>query len=315
MTKAHAGVKARPSDDPSTCASCHAKISSKYVKALHFTTDGLRHGTLARFSSEEGKLFSEKVFPKACNSCHASCGDCHVKSPTIGGLTAGLLQGHRFVRRDEGKTCAVCHGGRVYPEFTGEYGGSADIHYEKGMMCVNCHPQEEFHGDGAAPSGRREVKKRPSCISCHPSGAEKTEKAKSAHATHAKKATCSACHSSAPYRNCYDCHLGKGAVSKPEFHLGMSPLEPGKLNTLRLIPTVRDTFSNAGVGMSNFDSLPTYHDTTPHNTRKRTDRTRSCDSCHIERSGYLKKEELPSGGPKANDSLIPPNESVKGAAK
>ena len=47
-----------------------------------------------------------------------------------------LLVGEREV---EGKTCALCHGGRVYPEFTGEYGGNADIHYQKGMSCAEIH--------------------------------------------------------------------------------------------------------------------------------------------------------------------------------
>ncbi|MHB8767315.1 MAG: hypothetical protein ACYDA8_23660, partial [Deferrisomatales bacterium] len=70
-----------------------------------------------RFSPAAAQTFSDQVFSKACNSCHASCGDCHLRSPAIGGVSAGLLQSHRFVRRDEGKTCALCHGGRVYPEF------------------------------------------------------------------------------------------------------------------------------------------------------------------------------------------------------
>ena len=38
--------------------------------------------------------------------------------------------------------------------------------------------------------------------------------------------------------------------------------------------------------------------------RKRTDRTRSCDACHVERSGFLKKETLLEKGSKANEGLI-----------
>jgi len=102
--------------------------------------------------------------------CHASCGDCHVKGPAISGISAGLLKGHRFVKRDEGKTCALCHGGRVYPEFTGEYGGTPDVHYQKGMVCMDCHNKTEFHGDGKAYTSRQERKDRPACLNCHPAG-------------------------------------------------------------------------------------------------------------------------------------------------
>ena len=67
---------------------------------------------------------------------------------------------------------------------------------------------------------------------------------------------------------------------------------------------MRDTFAKAGIKMENFDALPNYWNSPVHNIRKRTDRTRSCDSCHVERSGFLKKETLPENGSKANEGLI-----------
>ena len=147
-------MKKRPSDDPALCGQCHEEIARNFKTSLHYTTAGLKHGVSPRFSPEEANTFAGKVFPTACNSCHATCGDCHVKSPVISGVSAGLLQRHRFVKRDEGKTCALCHGGRVYPEFTGEYGGTPDVHYQKGMICLDCHSKSESHGDGTAQAGR-----------------------------------------------------------------------------------------------------------------------------------------------------------------
>jgi len=301
---AHQGFIKRPSDELTACAACHEEIVKVYKTSLHYTTAGLRHGVMSRFSDGERKIFDEKVFEKSCRSCHSSCGDCHVKSPVISGVSIGLIKGHRFVKRDEGKTCALCHGGRVYPEFTGEYGGSADVHYQKGMVCMDCHKKAEFHGDGQVYASRQERKDRPSCIQCHKPGEEKTAKAKTAHEQHKGELSCASCHASAPYRNCYDCHLGKGATSKPSFILGLSPRDKKTVTTLRVIPTVRDTFQSVGIKMEKYDALPNYWETVVHNIRKRTERTRSCDLCHEEKQGFLTKETLIKDGSKANDGLV-----------
>lgn len=302
--EAHQGIIRRPSDNLETCASCHEEIVKTYKNSLHYTTAGLRHGVMGRFSKEELKIFDEKVFEKSCRSCHSSCGECHVKSPVIGGVSIGLIKGHRFVKRDEEKTCALCHGGRVYPEFTGKFGGTPDIHYQKGMICIDCHKKNEFHGDGNHYLSRKEVKEKPACLKCHKPGEEKTEKAKSAHETHAQKLSCASCHASEGYNNCYDCHLGKGATPKSNFILGLSPRDKKTITTLRIIPTVRDTFKSAGISMDNYDALPNYWDTTPHNIKKQTKRTRSCDVCHVDKKGFLTKKNLIKNGSKANEGLI-----------
>lgn len=301
---AHKGMKARPSDDVNTCASCHETAAKSYKTAIHYTTAGLLHGVSGRLSESERKVFQEKVFGKSCQSCHASCGDCHVKSPIISGVNLGLIKGHAFVKRDEGRTCALCHGGRVYPEFTGEYGGSADVHYQKGMACLDCHKKSQAHGDGAAYESRQQLKDRPKCVDCHKPGQEKTDKAKTSHATHAGKLSCQTCHAATPYRNCYECHLGKGAEQKPGFILGRNPRDKNVVTTLRVIPTLRETFRPAGIEMSNYDTLPNYWNTSPHNIRKRTDRTRSCDVCHVEKKDFLTKENLIKNGSKANEGLV-----------
>ncbi len=303
-SQAHKGVVKRPSDNLKTCAKCHEETTKTYANSLHYTTHGLKQGVLGRFSPKEMKTFDEKVFEKSCRSCHASCGDCHVKSPAIGGISPGLIKGHAFVKRDDGKTCALCHGGRVYPEFTGEYGGSADIHYQKGMVCLDCHKAAEFHGTGGLQKSRKEVKERPACIDCHKPGSEKGEKVKAAHDQHKGKVSCYACHSGGEYRNCYDCHLGKGATSKPGFFLGISPRDKKMVTTLRVIPTIRNTFKEAGITMENYDILPNYWDTATHNIKKRTDRTRSCDVCHGEKKGFLTRETLIKNGSKANEGLL-----------
>lgn len=302
--KAHAGLVKRPSDDLAACGRCHKEQAANYGKSLHYTTAGLRNGIHGRFSPAEAKRFDEKVFETSCRSCHASCGDCHVKGPPVGGISIGLIKGHKFVKKEEGKTCAFCHGGRVYPEFTGDYGGNADVHYEKGMMCMDCHAKAEMHGDGKAYASKQEVKDRPACVNCHKTGDEKTMTTRIAHTTHQDKVSCYGCHSAGEYRQCASCHEGGGATAKPGFVLGLNPRDKKTVTTLRQVPTVRDTFSRTGLTMERFDALPNYWNSPVHNIRKRTDRTRSCDACHLDRSGFLKKETLLENGSKANEGLM-----------
>jgi thiosulfate/3-mercaptopyruvate sulfurtransferase len=308
---AHKGKVSRPSDNLTLCGKCHGEIAKTYKSSLHFTTAGLRNGVKERFSKQEMKVFDKKVFEKSCRSCHASCGDCHIKGPAISGISVGLIKGHKFVKRDEGKTCNFCHGGRVYPEFTGEYGGTPDVHYQKGMVCIDCHNKSEFHGDGKTYTSRKEIPDKPACIKCHETEKEGTEQARLAHSQHKDKLSCSACHSSGPYRNCYECHLGKGATPKPAFILGRSPRDKSLVTPLRIIPTVRDTFNSAGIKMEHYDALPNYWDAFPHNIRKRTERTRSCEVCHEERKDFLTKDLIIPKSSKANEGLVVTPKSIK----
>ncbi|QTA92434.1 multiheme c-type cytochrome [Desulfonema magnum] len=301
---AHKGLIKRPSDDVNVCGECHYEIADRYKTSLHYTTAGLRHGAVARFSDKEAKIFDEKVFQQSCRSCHASCGDCHVKGPKIGVICTGLLKGHKFVRRDEVKTCGFCHGGRVYPEFTGQYGVVQDVHFEKKMMCLDCHKKNEFHGDGNAYTSRRDVKNKPECVTCHPPGKEKSDKAKQAHEKHKDKVSCTACHALSTYKNCYNCHLGKGGKSKAGFILGRNPRNKDEITTLRAVPTVRDTFGKVGIKMEKYDTVPNYYDTMPHVIRKSTERTNNCNMCHLIKMGFLNKSKLIENGSKANEELI-----------
>lgn len=98
--------------------------------------------------------------------------------------------------------------------------------------------------------------------------------------------------------------MGKGASAKPSFILGLNPRDKKIVTTLRVIPTVRDTFKPAGIAMESFDKLPNYWDTAPDNIRKRTERTRSCEVCHEEKKDFHTKELLLKNGSKANESLI-----------
>jgi thiosulfate/3-mercaptopyruvate sulfurtransferase len=303
--KAHKGVIKKPSADLKICGDCHSDITETYQSASHYTVQEMFKKVSRRFSKKEEKIFAEKVFGQSCKSCHASCGDCHVRSPLKDGISAGFMNGHGFVKKDEGKTCAVCHGGRVYPEYTGKHGGSPDVHFQKGMTCVDCHKKRHLHGGtDVVKTKEKTVENRPKCADCHKLGKETKATARIAHARHEGRVSCYGCHSQGEYYNCYNCHIGKNATSKSGFFLGVNPEDKKTLTTLRAIPVDRETFLGSGIKMENFDEVPDYRATSVHTIQKSTERTRSCDTCHVKRKGFLSKESLIKNGSKANEGLI-----------
>jgi hypothetical protein len=303
--KAHKGVIKKPSADLKICGDCHSDIRETYQNAPHYTGQEMFNKVARRFSKQEEKIFADKVFGQSCKSCHASCGDCHVSVPSRNGISAGFINGHRFVKRDEGKTCAVCHGGRVYPEYTGKSGGKPDVHFQRGMSCIDCHKKEHLHGGaGSAQTNGKMVNNKPRCIDCHKLGKETKATAKLAHAKHEGRVSCYGCHSQGEYTNCYGCHIGKGSTSKSGFILGVNPDDKRTLTTLRTVPVTRETFLSSGIKMENFDRTPDYRSASVHNIQKNTERTRSCDACHVKRNNFLSKGSLIQNGSKANESLI-----------
>jgi hypothetical protein len=303
--QAHKGVIKKPSADLKICGDCHNGIRETYQNTSHYTGQEMFNKVARRFSKQEEKIFADKVFGQSCKSCHASCGDCHVSAPSRDGISTGFINGHRFVKRDEEKTCAICHGGRVYPEYTGKLGGKPDVHFQRGMACIDCHRKEHLHGGaGGTQTNEKMVSNKPRCVDCHKLGKETKAIAKLAHAKHEGSVSCYGCHSQGEYNNCYDCHIGKGSTSKPGFILGINPRDRKTLTTLRTIPISRETFLGSGIKMENFDGEPDYRAASVHNIQKSTERTRSCDACHVKRRNILSKGSLIQNGSKANESLI-----------
>ncbi|MDQ5988378.1 MAG: hypothetical protein CSYNP_04138 [Syntrophus sp. SKADARSKE-3] len=301
---------ARPSQNIDTCASCHKDIGNRFRKSLHYTTAGLRNGIHKRFSPAQAGQFDAKVFEQSCRSCHASCGDCHVKTPVVSGVNQGLFANHRFRKKNEGKTCAACHGGRIYAEFTGIGSGVRDIHFEKGMNCLSCHNTGELHGDGSAAAGKNSVPGKPSCTGCHKISA--SSPGSSVHKQHADKTSCQACHVASEYNQCSSCHIGKGASMSQAFLLGRDPRNRDRLVTLRMTPVSRDTFAAQGISMDNYDLVANFWTAPVHNIRKKTARTRTCGPCHTEnKEGFISEKTFPKGGSKQNSILLYDDKAFK----
>jgi hypothetical protein len=142
------------------------------------------------------------------------------------------------------------------------------------MVCYDCHTADELHGGGDA-SHRYEVRDMPRCENCHESNPETNEY----HSMHWGTLSCQACHSQ-EYKNCNACHVRDSAItgtSYLRFKIGknsLPELRSYKYVTLRHIPIAIDTYEAWGESqLSNFTSLPTWKYSSPHNIRRRTDRT------------------------------------------
>lgn len=306
---ASANFVALPSNEPETyCSACHADITSTFKNSLHFTQNGYYHRFMVRAGGQDLRNDAKMAagFQKDCAKCHAGCGQCHVIRPVS--VNGGLEQAHQFYRTPSlVNNCTACHGSRIGEEFRGLHRGEkgyenvheADVHYNKGMNCVACHPANEMHGDGNAYTYRYVENENfvPQCTDCHPDVLDpNTENIY--HKTHVQGNTtleCQVCHSQT-YKSCNSCHVGKGITGKsyPTFKIGKNYLKNTSSfrNTdyilVRHIPIAPDTYDNWGgsISLTDFAAAPTWKYATPHNIQRWTSQTDTTgttwcgQSCH-----------------------------------
>lgn len=310
MTAAHSGIVKDPSEDAETgCGGglCHDDIAHRNATSIHTNLWGEKAHVAQRYG---GSGFSFDQCPENvrsgyqanCYGCHTSCGQCHVSRPNTagGGFAGGALGGNHTFMREPSETynCNACHGGRIGMDWEGTIeGNQPDIHNISGMTCKDCH-KEDFHGSGpddAHYTTRYAVAGLPSCsASCHTSDAS----ANLYHQMHwsgsgtAGDISCFACHSQL-YDNCNTCHAGTytaeynqpgGYKVYQDFKIGLNPNyevsgEPhnqDKWITVRHIPVSRDAFRAWGLSiLAQYESIPTYKYTSPHNISRWTSRTLS----------------------------------------
>ena len=322
---AHEGINARPSNDPgSVCASCHPDVSEMYPNSLHAAQTGYWTAIDARNTPADHPAL-EEMFGNHCESCHTTCGDCHVSQPaSVGG---GLIEGHVFKATPSlTRNCTACHGSRVGNEYMGKNEGVlADVHFRQGRMkCTDCHTAAEMHGDYASlglstdtPADRYDGGQAPICTQCHESvvaGADGVQM----HQMHGETLSCQVCHS-VSYSSCDGCHVQLSEeTGNPYFStegtyatflIGLNPLQsedrPYKYVPVRHIPVDPTSYSfYTGADMANFATLPTWAYATPHNIQRNTPQNESCESCHGNAAIFLTADKVQESELSANLSVI-----------
>lgn len=186
-----------------------ATIIKDYKTSLHATGSGMKHW----YSKEQGGtelVFGAPYDQLNCSGCHdKSCDSCHEIFTNE--------KGEKVVKAVKPENaCLECHFvekaelGKLKKE-----NGSADVHFIKGMKCMDCHTSREMHGDGKQydsfqQTGAMDV----SCETCH-TDLTTIE----SHQVHGNKLSCNSCH----VRNiptCYNCHFdtktNKGKSVSPQ---------------------------------------------------------------------------------------------------
>jgi hypothetical protein len=288
-------------------------VAGTFSKSLHFTARGLEHGLRALTGSVRWSM-ARPAFEQSCQSCHATCGDCHVSKPPYSNnplILGGLQNGHLFARKPPMEiTCAGCHGGRVAAEYMGQYEGfPADVHFTKAKMsCTDCHTAAQLHGTGSTTATTRfAVATRPKCVDCHPAAAPGKSTIRP-HNVHGGKLSCQTCHGGIG-KSCVNCHAGSGATSVPVLKIGLNlrPELPFTYTLLRHVPTTRDMIDRV-TGLENtlvnFDRVPTWKTATPHNIQPSTARSSSCASCHNNANLFLRLRDLDPNDSQANGKVV-----------
>ncbi len=297
------------------CGTCHKDIVANFKTSIHQGTGQKRKVTMRSGLSgpdDFSKLPAHQIegYTKNCATCHASCGECHIVRPPIGG--GGLANGHEFTKTpDMVNVCVTCHVSRGGHAYLGVASGTQpDVHLTKmGYKCIDCHDADELHGDGKKVEQRYAYEKLPKCQDCHANIAQSNMY----HNMHSDDFNCQVCHSQV-YNNCGSCHIhGEGArvPSYLDFKIAVNPIPniktTYKFTLVRRTLAAPDNWEKYGVAQyANFNAFPTYNYTSPHNLLRWTDRTKVADgkscssSCHIHRENgelvnknlYLFKENL-----------------------
>ena len=307
------------------CCDCHEDVVAEAVHSLHYTLSPFRKAIAGRMGYHHVDFHNQvdRAMDNHCRACHASCGQCHVSRPDyVGG---GFLDRHHFKKTPPMDiTCASCHGGRVYGEYTGaneKY--IADVHYESGdMTCMDCHKAAELHADGRGVKTRFDLPQRPRCDKCH-EDAISAESTIPSHQIHRDKVACQVCHGQAN-KNCFVCHVGADRKGLPYFKcknttflfkVGRNPYKsedrPFEWVVLRHSPTDPGLFEYYVPGaLDNFDVIPTWKLDTPHNIRRITPQNQACNNCHGNISIFLAKDDVSTGELKANTGVWVCEESI-----
>jgi hypothetical protein len=311
-TNAHNGLIANSSSDPKdTCGECHPDVVAMNQYSLHTNLAGYWKVLDPRrdLADSASHAAITEMFDNHCDSCHATCGDCHVSQPALVG--GGFIDGHLFNRTPlMTRNCTACHGSRIGNEYLGKHEGLlGDVHLRVGRMnCVDCHSGHEMHGQPAecqtchigsetvsvAPADHRYAGvQQPRCETCHTPAAIGQD-GLPMHEVYGSDLSCQVCHSIA-YTSCDNCHVAlsdttgspffKTEASYLGFYIGLNDLRsydrPYKFVPVRHVPISTESFSFYGENLlPSFDALPTWKYTTPHNIQRITPQVESCNSCH-----------------------------------
>ncbi len=224
-----------------------------YQASLHYTNKGLSY----IYSKEQGGL--ERLTGKSAEemgclkaSCHATtCDVCHGKD--VNGLKSYTLDTATLY-----SACKKCHGDLAE--------NNPDVHFAKGLKCMDCHTSREIHGDGKEYNtylqpGFFDA----NCKKCHG-----TVTASESHTIHGEKVDCNACHMTEG-TTCLNCHLETRMAG------GKGPQIPLKNMAFLVNHNGKVTLANMISYVYGNKTMITFAKNFSHTIRKEG---RTCKECH-----------------------------------
>jgi hypothetical protein len=165
-----------------------------------------------------------------CKECHATCESCHLTQRDETTYTYEMETAAQM-----NATCLKCHGREKMALFIVAKMQIPDVHFSKGMTCMDCHSSVEIHGlkfkeDGTPYNSYREPGfLEASCEGCHLQGREvpgvgvapKPPENVTEHQVHwygMHNVHCTACHV-ATVQTCYSCHFDGALKGVPHSKL------------------------------------------------------------------------------------------------
>ena len=234
------------------CERCHQDIVANFTTSLHYTGAGM-HNEYDRGAAGHFDIDMDEYYDQwKCAKCHVvTCTQCHIGE--------NVFESHQYEVTIA--TCDPCHKKKQTATYVGDMPGHkstgphADIHYEMGLICTDCHTSDELHGTGVMHSTQLEAVSI-ECIDCHENpgkvvnGMEVTQYSSESysHKLHGDKLSCISCHTGWSL-TCNGCHLDTRKGTKPvpdEFYLGVDT--EGQITTFLKMDATSGNETHTGYG-------------------------------------------------------------------
>jgi hypothetical protein len=251
-----------------------APVANFYETSLHYTSRGLEYW----YAKEQGGLERITGIPFSelpCANCHVrSCDTCHKKE--VDGKAS--YSSDPVLLED---ACQDCHGIESLAEVEKNPDNpAADVHFRKGLKCMDCHTAREVHGDGTPYNSIQDPGALDArCENCHKPADLKCP----GLSAHNGKLDCNACHVR-DLPSCYNCHFAtrikeRKSVSLPVKNLLFLVNHDGKV-----------TLGNLHTFVYENKTMITFAPAFPHLVMKEG---RPCGDCHASQAVQdLKKGSL-----------------------
>lgn len=166
-----------------------------FLSSLHYTAKGMGYW----YDKANGGLEVITGVPYSklgCQNCHvSSCDVCH-KTDAQGNPAYSA----KAARNQE--ICLHCHKREASIMQIDKAESNPDVHFAKGMQCMDCHSAKDVHGDGT----EYDTMKQPGILDAKCENCHKTISSSVSHKIHRDKLDCNSCHVRHVV-SCSNCHF------------------------------------------------------------------------------------------------------------